>query len=109
MSKFIETLATSRIDGTYLKLLNNIAKIPLLILDDWGLQPLDHNVRLALLQILEDRYKKNSVIITSQLPVKDWYEYIGDPTLADAIMDRLSANMHKIELKGESLRKQKNS
>jgi DNA replication protein DnaC len=109
MSRFIETLATSRIDGTYLKILNTLSKIPLLILDDWGLQPFDHNIRLALLQILEDRYKKNSVIITSQLPVKDWYEYIGDPTLADAIMDRLSANMHKVELKGESLRKQKNN
>jgi DNA replication protein DnaC len=109
MSRFIEVMATARIDGTYLKLLNTISKIPLLILDDFGLQPLDHNMRLTLLQILEDRYKKNSVIITSQLPVKDWYEYIGDPTLADAIMDRMTANMHKVELKGESLRKQKNS
>jgi DNA replication protein DnaC len=108
MSRFIETMSMARIDGTYLKLLNTISKIPLLILDDFGLNPLDHNMRLTLLQILEDRYKKNSVIITSQLPVKGWYEYIGDATLADAIMDRLSANMHKVELKGDSLRKLKN-
>jgi len=108
MNRFIEILATARIDGSYLKLLNLIAKTPLLILDDFGLQPVDHNTRLTLLQILEDRYKKNSIIITSQLPLKDWYEHIGDPTLADAIMDRLTASMHKVELKGESLRKQKN-
>jgi DNA replication protein DnaC len=108
MNRFIEILATARIDGSYLKLLNLIAKTPLLILDDFGLQPIDHNTRLTLLQILEDRYKKSSMIITSQLPVKDWYEHIGDPTLADAIMDRMTAAMHKVELKGESLRKQKN-
>ena len=108
MNRFIEIIATARIDGSYLKLLNLIAKTPLLILDDFGLQPVDHNTRLTLLQILEDRYKKNSIIITSQLPLKDWYEHIGDPTLADAIMDRLTASMHKVELKGESLRKQKN-
>lgn len=108
MNRFIEILATARIDGSYIKLLNMIAKTPLLILDDFGLQPIDHNTRITLLQILEDRYKKSSMIITSQLPVKEWYEHIGDPTLADAIMDRMTAAMHKVELKGESLRKQKN-
>jgi DNA replication protein DnaC len=109
MNRFIEALASSRLDGTYLKWLNQIARTPLLILDDFGLQPLDHLMKLTLLQILEDRYEKGATIITSQLPVKTWYEYISEPTLADAIMDRLSAHAHKIELKGESLRKKKNS
>jgi DNA replication protein DnaC len=109
MNRFIEALASSRLDGSYLKWLNGIARTPLLILDDFGLQPLDHPMKLTLLQILEDRYEKGATIITSQLPVKAWYEYIGEPTFADAIMDRLSAHAHKIELKGESLRKKKNS
>lgn len=108
MNRFIEALASARLDGTYLKWLNQIARTPLLILDDFGLQPLDHPMKLTLLQILEDRYEKGATIITSQLPVKAWYEYLSEPTLADAIMDRLSAHAHKIDLKGESLRKKKN-
>jgi DNA replication protein DnaC len=107
MNRFVESLASARLDGSYLKWLNGIARTPLLILDDFGLQPLDHHMKLALLQILEDRYEKGATIITSQLPVKAWYEYINEPTLADAIMDRLSAHAHKIDLKGESLRKRK--
>jgi DNA replication protein DnaC len=107
MSRFLETLATSRVDGSYVKLLNLIARIPVLIFDDFGLQELDHQAKLTILQILEDRYSKAATIITSQLPFKKWYDYIDDPTLADAIMDRLSARVHKIELKGESLRKEK--
>jgi DNA replication protein DnaC len=106
-NRFIESLAAARLDGTYIKWLNQIAKTPLLILDDFGLQPLDHQVKLALLQILEDRYGKGSTIITSQLPVKSWYEYLKEPTLADAIMDRLAASAHRIELQGESMRKNK--
>jgi len=109
MNRFIEALATARLDGSYIKWLNQIARIPLLIIDDFGLQSLDHNMKLTLLQILEDRYGKGATIITSQLPLKAWYEYINEPTLADAIMDRLSAYAHKIELKGESLRKKKNN
>ncbi len=109
MNRFIEALATARLDGTYIKWLNQIARTPLLMIDDFGLQPLDHNMKLTLLQILEDRYGKGATIITSQLPLKAWYEYINEPTLADAIMDRLSAYAHKIELKGESLRKKKNT
>lgn len=107
MNRFIEALAASRLDGTYLKWLNQIAKTPLLILDDFGLQPLTQDMKLTLLQILEDRFAKGSTIITSQLPVSKWYEYINEPTLADAICDRLTANAHRIELKGESLRKHK--
>ena len=72
-----------------------------------AVQALDNISRLALLQILEDRYGKKSIIITSQLPVVKWYDYIAEPTLADAIMDRLAVNAHRVELKGESLRKKK--
>ena len=75
----------------------------LLIWDDFGLQPMDDKTRLAMLQILEERYERKSVIIASQLPIAKWYDYIGDPTLADAIMDRLVANASKIELKGDSM------
>lgn len=76
----------------------------LLIWDDFGLQPMDDKTRLAMLQILEERYERKTVIIASQLPIAKWYDYIGDPTLADAIMDRLVANASKIELKGYSMR-----
>jgi len=109
MNRFIEALAAAKLDGTYIRSLNQIAKTPLLVLDDFGLQPLDHHCKLALLQILEDRYAKGATIITSQLPVKAWYEYINEPTLADAIMDRMTANANRIELKGDSLRTKKNN
>jgi len=109
MNRFIEALAAARLDGTYIRWLNQIAKTPLLIIDDFGLQPLTHDMRLTLLQILEDRFAKGSTIVTSQLPVNKWYEYINEPTLADAICDRLTSNANKIELKGESLRKKKNN
>jgi len=97
----------SKLDGTYIKLINQIEKTHLIILDDFGLYPLDNITRLSLLQILEDRYGKKSVIITSQLPVNTWYNFFGESTIADAIMDRLSVNAHHFELKGESLRKKK--
>lgn len=107
MNRFIEALAAARLDGTYIRWLNTIAKTPLLIIDDFGLQPLSPDMRLTFLQILEDRFAKGSTVVTSQLPVNKWYEYINEPTLADAICDRLTANAHKIELKGESLRTRK--
>jgi DNA replication protein DnaC len=107
MSRLLEKISISKVDGTYVKLLNQIEKTALIILDDFGLHPLDTNTRLALLQMLEDRYGKKSMIITSQLPVAKWYDYIGESTIADAIMDRLSVNAHRFELKGESLRKKK--
>jgi DNA replication protein DnaC len=109
MNRFIEALSAARLDGTYIRWLNTIAKTPLLIIDDFGLQPLNNDMRLTLLQILEDRFAKGATIITSQLPVNKWYEYINEPTLADAICDRLTSNAHKIEFKGESLRKKKNN
>lgn len=105
LNRFTEKILVAKLDGTFVKLLNKLERIRLLILDDFGLAPLDHNTRLALLQILEDRYGKKSVIIASQLPIAKWHEYIGEATLADAIMDRLFANAHRFELKGESLRK----
>lgn len=109
MNRFIEALAAARLDGTYIRWLNLIAKTPLLIIDDFGLQPLTADMRLTLLQILEDRFAKGATIVTSQVPVNKWYEYINEPTLADAICDRLTSNAHKIELAGESLRKKKNN
>jgi DNA replication protein DnaC len=105
MNKFIEKIALSKIDGTFLKVISRLERNDLIILDDFGLQPLDQNSRLALLQILEERYERKSIIIASQLPVNKWYDYIGEPTLADAIMDRLISNASHIDLKGESRRK----
>ena len=109
MNRLIEKITLSKLDGSYIKMLNHFEKQTLIILDDFGLQNLGQDVRLTLLQLLEDRYGKKSIIITSQLPIAKWYEYINDPTLADAIMDRLTANAHRIELKGESLRRKKST
>lgn len=105
MNRLCEQIAVAKVDGTYIKWINRIQKASLLILDDFGLQPLTHDVKLTILQILEDRYAKGATIIASQLPVKAWYEYLDQPTIADAIMDRLTAQSSKIELKGSSLRK----
>lgn len=107
MNRFIEKITLAKLDGTFIKLLNQIEKTYLLILDDFGLQPMSAEIRLALLQILEDRYERRATVIASQLPMAQWHEYIADPTLADAILDRLIANSHKIELKGKSLRHNK--
>lgn len=107
MNRLIEKVNLSKIDGSYIKLLNHLERQTLIILDDFGLQNLNQEIRLALLQLLEDRYGKKRIVITSQLPVAKWYEYINDPTLTDAILDRLTANAHRIELKGESLRRKK--
>jgi DNA replication protein DnaC len=107
MNRFIEKVMLAKLDGTYLKQLNHWERTPLIILDDFGLQPLDQHTRLAILQLMEDRYARKSIIITSQLPVSKWHEFINEPTLADAILDRLTAKAHRIELKGESMRKKK--
>ena len=95
----------AKADGRYGKLMLGYAKTDLIILDDWGLAPMTDPHRRDLLELLEDRYGKRSTIVTSQLPVTAWHESIGDPTLADAILDRLVHNAYKIELKGESMRK----
>jgi DNA replication protein DnaC len=107
MNKLVETLYQSRADSSIGRELLRIEKHQLLILDDFGLQPMDQDVKMALLQIMEDRHGRGATIITSQLPVGKWYDFINEPTLADAIMDRLLAKEHRIDLKGESLRRTK--
>ncbi len=107
INRFLEKISLSKLDGTYIKLLNKLEKAQLIIIDDFGLHPLDGTTRRAILQILEDRYGRKSTIIVSQLPVESWYEYIGESTISDAIMDRLAGNAHRFDLKGESLRKKK--
>lgn len=105
MQKLIQQLVISRADGTILKLFDKIARTQLLILDDFGLKPLDNQQRLDLLDIIEDRHRRMATIIVSQLPLENWYDVIGDSTVADAIMDRLIHTAHRFELTGESMRK----
>ena len=103
--KLFEDLALARGDGRHPRILRPLGRADLLILDDWGLEPLDAAARHDLLEILEERYGHRSTVITSQLPVDRWHEIIGDPTYADAILDRLVHNAHRIELTGESMRR----
>ena len=103
--RLFEALAIARGDGRHARMLKALAKTDLLILDDWGLAVLTSSERRDLLEILEDRHGRGSTIVTSQLPVEHWHEAIGDPTLADAILDRLVHNAHRLTLAGESLRK----
>jgi DNA replication protein DnaC len=105
MNRFLEKVAMAKIQGTFLKLLDQLQKMQLIIFDDFGIQSLNDETRLALLQILEDRYGQKATIVASQLPVDKWHAYINQPTLADAICDRLSAKAIRIDLKGQSLRK----
>jgi DNA replication protein DnaC len=104
-SKLLNQLKLSKLDGSYLKELKKLETVELLILDDFGLQALDTNMREALLNIVQDRHQKKSTIIVSQIPVSQWYELIGEATIADAILDRLVHSSHRIDLKGESYRK----
>jgi len=97
-----------RINLSVLKELSRIERQHLIIFDDFGLQPLDNQNRMTLLEIIEDRHGKGSVIITSQLPVSGWYDIIGEKTVADAVLDRLVHDAHRLELMGESLRKTRN-
>jgi DNA replication protein DnaC len=106
MNRMAEHIALSKIDGSFLKWINYVQKVKLLIIDDFGIQPLTHQVKLAVLQILEDRYKSASTVIASQLPIEKWFDFIDEPTVADAILDRLFTNASKINLKGKSLRNQ---
>ena len=103
--KLFADLALARGDGRYARILRALGGVQLLILDDWGLEPLDAEARHDLLEILEERYGRRSTIITSQIPVDKWHELIGDPTYADAILDRIVHNAHRINLTGESLRR----
>ena len=105
LPKLLQQLKSDKLDGSFRKDMERIEKMNLLILDDWGLTPLDTQSRLALLQIIEDRHNRYATIITSQLPVSSWHSYINENTIADAILDRIIHKAHRIELMGESLRK----
>ena len=105
LSRLLLELTQAKADGSYHKQLKQLAKIQLLIIDDWGLEPLKPAHRNDLMEIMDDRYGTTSTLIISQLPTDQWYASIGDNTLADAILDRLMHNAHRLQLKGESMRK----
>jgi len=104
-TKLFAKLKMSKADGSYIKEIARIEKQDLLILDDFGIQPFDNQSRSSLMEIIEDRHGKRSTIITSQLPVLQWHEIIGENTIADAILDRIVHQAHRIEPLGESMRK----
>jgi DNA replication protein DnaC len=104
-ARLFTRLKLSKSDGTYLKELKKLQRSDLLILDDFGLHPLDNHCREALMDIIDDRYNQSSTIIVSQIPVSVWYDIIGEGTIADAILDRIVNSSHRIDLKGESMRK----
>ena len=106
-SKLFAKLKMAKADGSYLKELARMEKQDVILLDDFGLQALDSQNRITLLEIIEDRHNNGSIIVTSQIPVQGWYNIIGDKTIADAILDRLIHQSHRIELQGESMRKKK--
>jgi DNA replication protein DnaC len=107
LSRLLLMLTQAKADGTYHKQLNQLAKVQMLIIDDWGLEPLKPAHRNDLMEIMDDRHGSTSTTIISQLPTDQWYDGIGDNTLADAILDRLMHNAHRLQLKGESMRKRK--
>jgi DNA replication protein DnaC len=103
--RLLQELSIGRGDGQYLKILDKLSKINILIIDDWGLSVMSEFDRKDLMELFDDRYGNSSTIITSQIPISKWHEVIGDPTLADGILDRLLHNAHKINMKGGSMRK----
>jgi DNA replication protein DnaC len=107
VAKLIEELRIAHADGSYMAILNQLARNELLILDDFGIDQLSQQDQRDLLEIIEDRHKLKSTLITSQLAIKHWHEYLSEPTIADAIMDRLLNHAHKLELQGTSMRKNK--
>jgi len=102
-------LALARADGSLRHLLARLSRIDVLVLDDWAMTPLSEVERRDVWEICEDRYQSRSTILTSQLPISRWHEQIGDPTIADGILDRLVHNAHRIEMRGESMRKKRNA
>jgi DNA replication protein DnaC len=107
MPRLFAALALARGDGRYAKLLKSLSKVKLLILDDWGPEALTPEQARDLLEIMEDRYDAGSTLVTSQAQIKLWHDMIGNPTLADAILDRLVHNAYRLELNGKSKRKEK--
>jgi DNA replication protein DnaC len=105
LPRLFEALALARGDGRYARLLKALSRVELLVLDDWGLAPLTSEQRRDLLEVVDDRHQRGSTIITSQVPIDHWHEVIADPTIADAVLDRLVHNAHRLELKGDSMRK----
>ena len=105
--RLFEELALAHADGSYTRLLTRFAKADVLILDDWGLAPLGDQQRRDVLEVLEDRHGSRSTVVTSQLPIDTWHDHIGNPTIADAVLDRLVHNAHKLTMKGPSRRKEK--
>ena len=105
LSRLLLTLSQAKADGTYQRLLKTLAATHLLIIDDWGLEPLTAANRSDLMEIMDDRHGTNATVMISQLPTEQWHQAIGDNTLADAILDRLMHNAHRLKLKGESMRK----
>src|SRR5262249_20397077 len=106
-SRLFRDLATARADGSLQELLRKISRTDVLVVDDWAMHPMGEAERRDFLEISEDRYQRHSTILTSQFAIRDWHKQIGDPTIADSILDRLVHNAYRIELKGESLRKTK--
>lgn len=104
-NRLLDQLRIARGDGSYQKRLHHLARLDLLILDDFGLKPLQPSERHDLLEIVEDRHGSRSILITSQLPIKAFYDYLNEPTIADALLDRLLHQAHRLELKGESMRR----
>jgi len=104
LPKLFQEITIAKADGSYIKLMEHVAKLSLLVLDDWGLQPMTDSNRRDLLEIIDDRYERSSTLITSQLPVNAWHDSVGDATLGDAILDRLIHNAHRIEVQGPSMR-----
>ena len=109
MSRLLQKLTLSQADGSYPKLLNTLAKVQLLIIDDWLRTLLSKSQTNDILEIIDNRYKLSSTILATQAPVTDWHERMANPTLADAIMDRIVHNAYRLELKGESMRKRKSN
>ena len=105
MPRLFEDMAMARLDGRFPRLVDKLARVQLLVLDDWGTHGLTDQQRLDLLELFEERYQRRSTIITAQLPVSGWHAMIGEPTIADAILDRIVHNAHRIELKGDSMRR----
>lgn len=107
--RLFEDLAMARLDGRFPRLIDKLARVQLLVLDDWGTHCLNDQQRLDLLEIFEERYRRRSTLVTAQLPLAKWHDMIGEPTIADAILDRIVHNAHRITLEGDSMRKRKST